>query len=37
MIRNDMSRHYFTYKDKSDKAVINVLESGWYITGNELN
>lgn len=31
-----MQRHYLVNKEKYDKAVQNVLESGWYITGNEL-
>ena len=31
-----MQRHYLAHKEAYDKAVIGVLESGWYITGNQL-
>ena len=31
-----MQRHYLAHKEKYDKAALSVLESGWYITGNEL-
>lgn len=36
MIKNEMQRHYLAHKEKYDKAALSVLESGWYITGNEL-
>lgn len=36
MIKNEMQRHYLAHREKYDKAVLSVLESGWYITGNEL-
>ena len=36
MIKNEMQRHYLAYKNEYDQAVLRVLESGWYITGNEL-
>lgn len=36
MIKNEMQRHYLAHKEAYDKAVIGVLESGWYITGNQL-
>lgn len=37
MIKNEMQRHYLANKEKYNNAVQKVLESGWYITGNELN
>lgn len=36
MIKNEMQRHYLAHKNEYDRAVLRVLESGWYITGNEL-
>jgi len=36
MLTNSLSRHYSQYKDEYEKAVLRVLESGWYVTGNEL-
>ena len=36
MIKNVINRHYIEHKKEYDEAAISVLESGWYITGNEL-
>jgi dTDP-4-amino-4,6-dideoxygalactose transaminase len=32
----DLKRHYAAIKSRIDDAVLRVLESGWYILGNEL-
>lgn len=32
---NQLDRGYLKFKDEYDKAAINVLESGWYIMGNQ--
>ena len=33
---NELKRGYEKYKDEYDKAAINVLESGWYILGENV-
>lgn len=33
MVKNRLDRHYLQNKEKYDKAALDVLESGWYITG----
>jgi dTDP-3-amino-3,4,6-trideoxy-alpha-D-glucose transaminase len=32
----DLGRHYRQYREEIDRAVARVLESGWYILGEEL-
>ena len=36
MVKNSINRHYLQHKSEYDQAALRVLESGWYITGNEL-
>lgn len=33
---NVLDRQYYKYKDEYDKNVINILEKGWYILGEEV-
>lgn len=36
MIKNVLDRHYLQHKSEYDQAATRVLESGWYVTGKEL-
>ena len=36
MIKNVLDREYKKHKEEYDKAALDTLESGWYITGNQL-
>lgn len=36
IIPNNLKRQYDIYKDEYKKAAINVLDSGWYVLGNEV-
>ena len=37
MVKNLLSRHYEAHKKEYDHAAIDVLASGWYVTGNQLS
>lgn len=34
---NQLDRGYLRYKDEYDKAILSVLNSGWYILGEQVN
>ena len=36
MVKNLLNRHYETHKEEYDRAATQVLASGWYIMGHEL-
>ena len=37
MVKNLLSRHYEAHKEEYDQAAIDVLASGWYVTGNQVS